>query len=64
AGADHGNEAETRRQLLEDKAVAATPAGRNGRVIVIDNRAFLSVTHYITRGVETLVENLYEGPSK
>lgn len=63
AGADHDNEDEKRRLILADKAIAATPAGRNNRIVIIDNRLFLTVTHYITRLVEALIENLYEDSS-
>ncbi len=54
-----GEFAEVRRQLLENPAIAASNAGKAGRIIVIDNRYFLSVSQYIVDGIKALAEGLY-----
>lgn len=46
-------------QLLADPIIAASAAGRAGRVIVIDNRHYLTVSHYTVKGVEDLFNGLY-----
>ncbi|RKZ87938.1 MAG: hypothetical protein DRR19_13095 [Candidatus Parabeggiatoa sp. nov. 1] len=45
-----------RQQLLENPAIAASDAGKAGRIIVIDNRYFLSVSQYIVGGIKALAE--------
>lgn len=51
--------AEVRKRLLADPVIATTEAARKGRIIVLDNRYLLSVSHYITRAVGELADNLY-----
>ena len=46
-GADTDKFEETKQQLLANPAVAATEAARAGRIIVIDNRSFLTVSHHV-----------------
>ncbi len=58
-GGNRGEIENVRRQLLANPIVAASKAGRAGRVIVIDNRHFLTVSQYVVRGVEDLANNLY-----
>ncbi|MFP5262276.1 MAG: ABC transporter substrate-binding protein [Blastocatellia bacterium] len=50
---------EARKALLADPAIASSRAGRAGRVIVLDNRYYLSVTHHIVRTMEALADGLY-----
>jgi len=57
--ANRGKEKIVHDRLLEDPAVASSKAGRAGRIIVIDNRHFLTVSHYVVRGVEDLANGLY-----
>jgi ABC-type hemin transport system substrate-binding protein len=45
--------------LLEDPAVATSKAGRANRIIVIDNRRFLTVSHHVVRFVEDLANGIY-----
>ncbi len=45
---------EARKQLLDHPVIATTEAARNGRVIVLDNRYLLSVSHHVTRAVGEL----------
>jgi iron complex transport system substrate-binding protein len=59
AGANHGEMESVRKNLLADPVVAASKAGRTGRVIVLDNRHLLAVSHHIVRGVESLADELY-----
>jgi iron complex transport system substrate-binding protein len=58
-GANRGTEKSVRDRLLEDPAVATSNAGRAGRIIVIDSRHFLTVSHHITGFVEDLANGLY-----
>ena len=48
-----------RRQLLQNPAIAASKAGKAGRIIVIDNRYFAAVSQYIVLGIKALAEGLY-----
>lgn len=65
AGADEGQFEETRRRLLANPAVAATRAARSNRIIIMDNRYFLTVSQYVVRAVGALVDGLYaEQPGK
>jgi iron complex transport system substrate-binding protein len=58
-GANQGEFEEVRRRLLASPAVATTNAARAGRVITMDNRYFLTVSHHVVRAVEALVAGLY-----
>lgn len=58
-GASPGKEKSVHDRLLEDPAVATSKAGRAGRIIVIDNRHFLTVSHHVVRFVEDLANGLY-----
>jgi iron complex transport system substrate-binding protein len=58
-GATRGKEKSVRDRLLEDPAVANSKAGRAGRIIVVDNRHFLTVSHHVVRFVEDLANGLY-----
>jgi len=58
-GANRGKEKSVRDRLLEDPAVANSKAARAGRIIVIDNRHFLTVSHHVVRFVEDLANGLY-----
>jgi iron complex transport system substrate-binding protein len=48
-----------RQQLLANPVIAASRAGRAGRIIVMDNRHFLTVSQYIVRAVEDLSNGFY-----
>jgi iron complex transport system substrate-binding protein len=58
-GANRGKEKSVRDRLLEDPAVANSKAGQAGRIIVIDNRHFLTVSHHVVSFVEDLANGLY-----
>jgi iron complex transport system substrate-binding protein len=58
-GANRGKEKSVRDRLLEDPAVASSKAARAGRVIVIDNRHFLTVSQHVVGFVEDLANGLY-----
>lgn len=49
-----------RARLIGNPAIAASDAGRVGRIILIDDRALLSVSHHITKAVDALARGLYE----
>ena len=59
AGANRGDFESVRKNLLAHPVIATSQAGRAGRIIVMDNRHFLSVSQYIVRGVEDLADELY-----
>ncbi|MCS6885002.1 MAG: ABC transporter substrate-binding protein [Acidobacteriota bacterium] len=58
AGAEPGSIERIKEQMLRDPAIAMTDAARNGRIVVIDNRHFLSVSHHIIKGIEALAVGL------
>lgn len=62
AGAARGEFEQVRQSLLADPALARSPAGRSGRIIMIDDRFLLCVSQYIVPAMEEMVEGLY-GPS-
>lgn len=51
---------ETRARLLANPIIAASKAGRAGRIIIIDDRYFLAVSQYVVLLVRELANNLYE----
>lgn len=59
AGAKPGNEKNVSDRLLESPAVASSKAGRSGRIIVIDTRHYLTVSHHVVRFVEDVANGLY-----
>lgn len=58
-GATPAKAAEARKQLLDNPVIATTEAARNGRIITLDVRYLLSVSHHITRAVSELADALY-----
>jgi len=58
-GANRDKSESERENLLADPAIAASKAGRAGRIIVIDNRHFLTVSHNVAHFVEDLANGLY-----
>src|SRR6266508_538083 len=58
-GANRGKEKSVSNRLLEDPAVANCSAARAGRIIVIDNRHFLTVSHHVVGFVEDLANGIY-----
>ena len=59
AGGNHDDLEIKRKQLLADPVIAASPAGKTGRVFVMDNRHFLTVSQYVVKAVEDLANALY-----
>jgi iron complex transport system substrate-binding protein len=59
AGANRGEIEAVRRNMLADPVIATSRAGRAGRIIVIDNRHFLTVSQFVVREVEDLADGLY-----
>jgi iron complex transport system substrate-binding protein len=53
-----------RRAMLSNPAIADSPAGRNGRIIMIEDRYILCVSQYIVPAIEALFQGLYSGPSQ
>lgn len=58
-GAEEGKFEEAKRRLLTNPAVASTNAARAGRIIAIDNRYLLAVSHYIVLAIRALADELY-----
>jgi len=58
-GANRGKEKLAQDRLLEDPAVATSKAARAGRIIVIDSRHFLTVSHHVVRFVEDVANGIY-----
>lgn len=59
AGANTADRENKRQQLLVDPVIASTKAGKEGKVIVIDNRYYLAVSHFVTKAVEDLFDGIY-----
>lgn len=59
-GANYNEFEQVRRQLLENPAVAATNAARSNRIILMDNRYFLTVSQFTVRAVDELVKEIYK----
>lgn len=49
-----------REQLLANPVIAASQASRNGRIIIVDNRHLMAVSHHIAGAVEAIVHGLYD----
>lgn len=60
-GATRATAAEARKQLLDNPVIATTEAARNGRIVTLDNRYLLSVSHHVARAVSELADALYRG---
>jgi len=59
SGAPPAKAAEARKQLLDNPVIATTEAARNGRIMMLDNRYLLSVSHHVTHAVGELADALY-----
>lgn len=59
AGTMPGEEQLLRQRLLANPAVAATDAARHGRLVLIPNRIFLSVSQHIVDAIEMLAAALH-----
>jgi iron complex transport system substrate-binding protein len=53
-----------RRAMLANPAIANSPAGRAGRIILIEDRYILCVSQYVVNAIEVLAHGLYgNGPA-
>jgi iron complex transport system substrate-binding protein len=59
AGAPHGESDQVLHALMANPAIANSPAGRSGQIIVIDDRFLLCVSQYIVPAIEQLADGLY-----
>jgi ABC-type hemin transport system substrate-binding protein len=48
---------------MANPAIAATVAARSNRIILMDNRYFLTVSQFTVRAVDELVKAIYQTPS-
>lgn len=62
-GANQGEFEQIRQQLMSNPAIAATVAARSNRIILMDNRYFLTVSQFTVRAVDELVKAIYLTPS-
>ncbi|MCI0391483.1 MAG: ABC transporter substrate-binding protein [Acidobacteria bacterium] len=58
-GAEPSKSDSVRKRLLDDPVIATTAAARGGRIVVLDNRYLLTVSHHITRAVSDLADAIY-----
>lgn len=63
SGADPGRLKERKAQILADPGLAATPAAQSGRIVVLENRVFLSMSPFVRLFMDRLGEALYGKPS-
>lgn len=61
AGVEAGKARSVRDRLLADPGVAVTRAGREGRVLLLEYRAYLSMSHHAVAVMESLAAALYGG---
>ncbi len=50
--------AQVREQLLTQPSIAASRAGKAGKIVVIDERHFAAISHYLVKGIRTLALKL------
>ncbi|MDW8356098.1 MAG: ABC transporter substrate-binding protein [Bryobacterales bacterium] len=62
-GADPGKLKDRAATLLSDPAIGATSAARGGRILVFENRIFLSMSPFVRVFIEVLGEGLYGRPA-
>src|SRR5262249_51530558 len=59
AGANRGETQAALRKLLDDPAIALTPAAQNGHVAVLENNVFMPMSPYTTLVLEAIGNTLY-----
>ncbi len=59
ASAQPGRAEDVRRKLLQNPAVAASPAGKPERIIVVESRAFTAISHNIADCIEQIADGLF-----
>jgi iron complex transport system substrate-binding protein len=58
-GAKPGEEDVVRRRLMDNPAIATSAAVKSGRLILMDTRVFMTMSHHVATTVEALVDALY-----
>jgi iron complex transport system substrate-binding protein len=58
-GAKPGQEADVRRRLLANPAIARSPVVKAGRLVLMDTRTFLTVSQHIVEAVEALADAMH-----
>jgi ABC-type hemin transport system substrate-binding protein len=61
AGINPGEREAVLRALQDNPAIAATEAMRHGRLVFMENRALLTVSHHVVDAVEALAAALDAG---
>ena len=59
-GAGGGDPAEVKARLAADPAVAVTAAGRNGRILVVEDRHYGTTSQHIVHLMQAIAEALYD----
>lgn len=59
AGVESRHADSTRDRLLEDPGVAVTRAGRKGQILLVENRAYLSMSHHAVVMMEAIAAALH-----
>lgn len=63
-GAEEANLASAKTRMLEHPVIATTNAARAKRIVVLDTRYLLAVSHHITRAISDLADALYGAEAK
>lgn len=58
-GAKPGEADIVRRRLMDNPAIASSTAVKSGRLILMDTRVFMTMSHHVVTAVEALVDALY-----
>jgi iron complex transport system substrate-binding protein len=61
ASAKTGSTKQVLATLMSDPAISLTQAGRNGHIVVLDNRVFLPMSPYTSIFVQAIAEAIYGG---
>ena len=59
AGISEGQQERTLADILGDPGVAVTTAGRRGQVLLVENRTYLSMSHFAVTLVEQMAESIH-----
>ena len=59
AGGELESAADLRARLLEDRGVAFSTAGRNGKVLIVENRRYLSMSQHVVGLLEDIAAAIY-----
>ncbi len=58
-GADPGEEEALRRRLLDDPGIAITTAAKQGQILIVENRHYLTLSHHAVHLMRRMAEAFY-----